>query len=361
MAGNSFGTLFKITTFGESHGAGVGVVIDGCPPALTIDLNQIQEELDKRKPGQSTISSPRSEDDTFDILSGLFEGKTTAAPLCIFIKNKDSKPEDYALLKDVYRPSHADYTYDIKYGWRDHRGGGRSSARETAARVAAGSVAKQILKTQEISVTAFTSQIGDLSLKSDILHQDLSQIHENDVKCPDSDLAEKMKTLIENTKEEGDSLGGVVSCVIKNCPAGLGEPVFDRLEADLAKAMLSINATKGFEIGLGFKAAGMKGSEHNDQFILSQDKEIFMDKNNAGGVLGGISTGDHIYFNTAFKPTSTIAFNKTLITKNKEEIVLENLKGRHDPCIVPRAVAVVEAMAAIVIADHFLRNKSVQL
>lgn len=360
MAGNSFGTLFRISTFGESHGSGIGVVIDGCPSGLSLDFSFIQEDLNKRKPGLSTVASERKEPDSFQILSGLFEGKTTGAPLTIFIKNEEFRPEDYDLLKDVYRPSHADYTYEIKYGLRDHRGGGRSSARETVARVAAAAVAKQILNQHGISVTAYTKQIGDLCMDKE-KQFDLLNSQANEVKCPDTLLAEKMKRLIEECKIAGDSIGGVVSCVIKNCPAGLGEPVFDRLEADLAKAMLSINASRGFEIGSGFQAAKMKGSVHNDNFILTANDEIKIENNHAGGILGGISTGEDICFNVAFKPTSTIANNKTFITKNKQEVILDNLKGRHDPCIVPRAVAVVEAMASLVIVDHLLRNKSVKL
>ena len=361
MGGNSFGTLFKITTFGESHGKGIGVVIDGCPANMNLNLDQIQEELNKRKPGQSAITTARKEQDTFDILSGLFEGKTTGAPLTIFIKNQDSKSEDYEKLKDVYRPSHADYTYELKYGWRDHRGGGRSSARETAARVAAGAVAKQILEKEGIEVIAFTKQIGHISLQENIEKLDFSIRNRNEVKCPDLEIAEQMSSLIKKCKSEGDSIGGVVSCVVKKCPVGLGEPVFDRLEADLAKAMLSINASKGFEIGSGFQAAAMRGSDHNDNFRLNKNKEIEIADNHAGGILGGISSGAEIYFNVAFKPTSTIKSNSSFISKNNEEVILENLTGRHDPCIVPRAVAVVEAMTSLVLVDHLFRSKITKL
>ncbi|MBT3800662.1 MAG: chorismate synthase, partial [Bacteroidetes bacterium] len=316
MGGNSFGTLFKITTFGESHGKGIGVVIDGCPANMNLNLDQIQEELNKRKPGQSAITTARKEQDTFDILSGLFEGKTTGAPLTIFIKNQDSRSEDYNMLKDVYRPSHADYTYELKYGWRDHRGGGRSSARETAARVAAGAVAKQILEKEGIEVIAFTKQIGHISLQENIEKLDFSIRNRNEVKCPDLEIAEQMSSLIKKCKSEGDSIGGVVSCVVKKCPVGLGEPVFDRLDADIAYALMNINAVKGVEIGDGFKVISQRGSEHRDE--IRKDKGFL--SNHAGGVLGGISSGQDIIAHCAFKPTSSITTPGKTINESGEDV-----------------------------------------
>ncbi len=350
MAGNSFGKLFNITTFGESHGKAIGVVIDGCPAGIAIDFDFLQIEMNRRKPGQSSISTPRNEADELEIISGVFEGKTTGSPITILIHNKDTKSSDYDNLQNTFRPSHADFTYEKKYGIRDHRGGGRSSARETAARVAAGAIAKLILQKKNIQINAFVKQIGNIVLAKKYDEIDFSAIEKNIVRCPDETVAAQMISLIATTKENGDSIGGVVQCVVQNCPIGLGEPVFDKLQADLAKAMLSINAVKGFEYGEGFQSATMLGSEHND----SLTKDGFA-SNHSGGILGGISNGDSIYFNVAFKPVATIAKPQQTIDKDNNEIILE-AKGRHDACVVPRAVPIVEAMAAIVLVDHLLRS-----
>ena len=363
MAGNSFGTLFKITTFGESHGTAIGVVIDGCPSNLFIDTDFIAKELARRKPGQSKIVSQRKEEEKFEILSGVFEGKTTGAPLTCIIYNTDAKPEDYKHLEHTFRPSHADFTYAEKYGHRDYRGGGRSSARETACRVIAGCIAKFILKKSKIKIAAFVSQVGNIKLLKSLQELDFSNAESNIVRCPDELMAKKMIAEIERTRNKGDTIGGTITCVISGCPMGLGEPVFDKLHADLGKAMLSIPAVKGFEIGSGFGAAGMKGSEHNDRFISSpspKDRSIRTLTNFSGGIQGGISNGEEIYFRVAFKPASTLMMDQKTLGKNKKEMVLKG-KGRHDPCVVPRAVPVVDAMAAIVLADHFLRAKVSQI
>ncbi|MEN9331814.1 MAG: hypothetical protein RLZZ94_904 [Bacteroidota bacterium] len=356
MAGNTFGKLFRITTFGESHGAGIGVVIDGCPAGLTIDESFIQKQLSRRKPGQSAITTSRSEDEQFEILSGVFEEKSTGAPIAIFIRNKDTKPEDYLHLKDVYRPNHADFTYEEKYGIRDYRGSGRASARETVARVLGGSVAQLLLNHHQITMHAFVSSVGKISLEQNIESIDLSLIDSNIVRCPDAVIAKQMEEYILSIKEAGDSVGGCITCVIKGVPVGLGEPVFDKLHADLAKAMMSINAVKGFEIGDGFSSTLRKGSEHNDLFI-SSDKGIKTATNNSGGIQGGISNGETIYFRVAFKPVSTIMQEQQSVDKNGNAVALAG-KGRHDPCVVPRAVPIVESMAALVIADHLLRNNN---
>ena len=356
MAGNSFGEIFRITTFGESHGKAIGVVIDGCPAGLGIDLDFIQQELDRRKPGQSAITTQRKESDTFEILSGIFDGRTLGSPIAITIKNEDAKPEDYTHLKDVYRPSHADFTYETKYGLRDYRGGGRASARETAARVIAGAIAKQLLKKSGIEIAAYVSSVGKIQLEKEYQQLDLSKTESNMVRCPDEETANRMIKLIQETKEKGDTVGGIISCVIKNTPVGLGEPVFDKLHADLAKAMLSINAVHGFEYGSGFAGTKMNGSEHNDVFEKSSDDKIITQSNNSGGIQGGISNGMDIYFNVAFKPVATIMQSQTTIDKEGNETEIKG-KGRHDPCVVPRAVPIVEAMAALVLADHLLRNK----
>ncbi len=349
MAGNSFGEKFKISTFGESHGAAIGVVIDGCPAGHTLDLLQIQQELDRRKPGQSHITSARKEADEFEILSGVFEGKTLGTPIAIIVRNKDAKPADYEYLKEAYRPSHADYTYEKKYGIRDHRGGGRSSARETIARVIAGAIAKQLLKKKGIEIFAFVKQVGTIKLNKHYSELDLNNIDKNIVRCPDEATAAEMINAIELVKKEGDTLGGIIQCVIKNVPAGLGEPVFDKLHAVLAHAMLSINAVHGFEYGSGFEGASKKGSENNDEWTNESGK-ISTKTNNAGGILGGISTGDDIYFNVAFKPVATILKTQQSINSKGEQISLQN-EGRHDPCVLPRAVPIVEAMAALVIVN----------
>ncbi|MCZ2100112.1 MAG: chorismate synthase [Chitinophagales bacterium] len=350
MAGNSFGNIFKITTYGESHGPGIGVVIDGCPSGIELDLTFIQAELDRRKPGQSKLVTQRKENENFVIQSGVFEGKTTGAPISIFIPNEDQRSKDYAHLADAYRPSHADYTYQMKYGHRDYTGGGRSSARETAARVAAGAVAKTLLKTYQIEIYAFVSQIGNLKIQSESI--DYTKIESNEVRCPNEAVAKDMADLILKTKKEGDTIGGIVACHILNCPIGLGDPVFDKLHADLGKAMLSINAVKGFEIGSGFSSVTMKGSEHNDIFY-NEGGHIKTKTNHSGGIQGGISNGMPITFRVAFKPVSTLMQPQPSVNSSGEEVVLEG-RGRHDACVVPRAVPIVEAMAALVIADSLL-------
>ncbi|PKP44095.1 MAG: chorismate synthase [Bacteroidetes bacterium HGW-Bacteroidetes-13] len=350
MAGNSYGTLFRLTTFGESHGKGIGGIIDGCPAGLELDFEAIQKDLDRRKPGQSAIVTQRKESDEVQFLSGIFEGKTTGTPIAFLIPNLDQKSQDYTHIQDAYRPSHADYTYDQKYGFRDHRGGGRSSARETAARVVAGALAKQLLK--GISIQAYVSSVGKLTLDIPYQQLDLASAEDNIVRCPDAATAKKMEAYIKEVRKEGDTVGGVVSCVLKNVPVGLGEPVFDKLHAELGKAMLSINAVKGFEYGSGFEGAAMKGSEHNDLFETDGSTKT----NYSGGVQGGISNGMDIYFNVAFKPVATLIQNQETIDKDGNKTSIMG-KGRHDPCVVPRAVPIVEAMAALVLADFYLRNK----
>jgi len=361
MAGNTFGVLFRVTTFGESHGGVVGCVIDGCPPGIEISASEIQKELDRRKPGQSQITTQRKEEDQIEILSGVFEGKTTGTPIIMLAKNKDARPADYLKLKDLYRPSHADYTYEKKYGLRDWRGSGRASARETLGRVAAGAIAKKFLKEKlGMEILAYVEQVGRIKAKVDFNQVTLKQIEANIVRCPDKKAAEKMFQLINQLKQEGDSVGGIIVGVVKNPPAGLGEPVFDKLSADLAKAMLSIPAVKGFEIGSGFAAAYMKGSEHNDEFYLDQSGKIRTRTNFSGGLQGGIANGETIYFRVAFKPVSTIRKPQRTVNRQKQEVILE-AAGRHDPCVLPRAVPIVEAMAAIVLMDHYLRHKAQNL
>ncbi len=357
MAGNTFGQVFRITTFGESHGEALGVVIDGCPAGLSVSAAEMQSDLDRRKPGQSGITSPRKEADEFRVLSGIRNGRTLGTPIAIIVENKDQRPEDYEALTHAYRPSHADFTYQQKYGVRDHRGGGRSSARETVARVMAGSIAKQLLATEGISVKAYVSQVGSVKLDKPVT--DLSGVDNNAVRCPDEATAAQMIGLIEATKAAGDTIGGTVTCLIEGCPVGLGEPVFDKLQADLAKAMMSINASKGFEYGSGFGAVPMHGSEHNDEFVKDGDK-IRTVSNHSGGIQGGISNGMDVYFTVAFKPVATLMQNQETIDDQGNPVVLEG-KGRHDPCVVPRAVPIVEAMAALVLADHWLRNRSVKI
>ena len=358
MAGNTYGQLFAVTTFGESHGEALGVIIDGCPANLEIDLNFIQQELNRRKPGQSLITTQRKEDEGFELLSGVFNGKTTGAPICMMVRNADQRSKDYETLKEVYRPSHADYTYQIKYGIRDHRGGGRASARETVARVLAGAVAKLYLKQQGIQIQAYVQQVGLVSLAIPHEQLDLTQVESNMVRCPDEPTANRMIKLIEQVGQDGDSVGGAVACVINGAMAGLGEPVFDKLHAEMAKAMLSINACKGFEIGSGFSAAQMLGSEHNDA-IEKVGNQVRTTSNHSGGVQGGISNGETIYFRCAFKPVSTIRKQQQTINKEGDEVVLA-ASGRHDPCVVPRAVPIVEAMAALVMMDFYLRNRALQ-
>jgi chorismate synthase len=357
--GNSFGKLFKITTFGESHGAALGVIVEGCPAGLQIDPDQIRDEMQRRKPGQSKITTQRKEEDEIQILSGVFEGQSTGTPIGIVIPNSDQKSKDYTHISDKFRPSHADYTYFEKYGIRDYRGGGRSSARETAARVAGGAIAKQFLATKGVSIQAFVSQVGDLSLQKNYTELDLSQTEENIVRCPDPATAEKMIELIDSVRLERDTIGGVVTCVIKNTPVGIGEPVFDRLHAELGKAMLSINAVKGFEYGSGFEGVKMRGSQHNDAFVKEGDT-VHTITNHSGGIQGGISNGEDIYFRVAFKPVATIMQDQESLNEAGETVIVSG-KGRHDPCVVPRAVPIVEAMAALVIADYVLLAKSNKL
>jgi chorismate synthase len=360
MPGNSFGHTFRITTFGESHGPSIGVVIDGCPPGLILDLDFVQHELDRRRPGQSAIVTQRQEGDRVDVLSGVFEGKTTGMPLALVIRNEDAKSKDYTHIADKYRPSHADFTYQVKYGFRDYRGGGRSSARETAARVAAGAVAKLILDKIGVKITAWVSRVGEIALEKSYDQLDFSQIEATPVRCPDLAVAEQMEALIREVRKDGDTIGGVVSCVVEDCPAGLGEPVFDRLNADLGKAMLSINACKGFEIGSGFAGVTMRGSQHNDAFFIDEKGKVRTRTNYSGGVQGGISNGMNIVFRAAFKPVATIIQAQESINEAGDSVQVEG-RGRHDPCVLPRAVPIVEAMAALVLVDHFLRNKSLKI
>jgi chorismate synthase len=356
--GNSYGTIFKISTFGESHGLAIGVVIDGCPAGLEIDETFIQSELTRRKPGQSKITTQRKEDDTFKILSGVFEGKSTGAPIAIVIENQDQRSKDYSHIENTFRPSHADFTYQEKYGIRDHRGGGRSSARETAARVAAGAIAKLLLRKYSVEVNAFVSQVSELKAPH-YTSLDLSKTEDTIVRCPDPATAEKMIALIDQVRLDRDTIGGIVTCVIKNTPVGLGEPVFDKLHAELGKAMLSINAVKGFEYGSGFDGVKLRGSQHNDEFY-NDGNRIRTKTNHSGGVQGGISNGEDIYFNVAFKPVATIMQDQQSVDKDGNEAIVSG-KGRHDPCVVPRAVPIVEAMAALVLADFLLRNKTSKL
>jgi len=395
MAGNSFGQIFRITTFGESHGEAIGVIIDGCPAGLQVDLDYIQGELDKRKPGQSKITTQRKESDTVKILSGIFEGKTTGTPIAMLIPNEDQRSKDYSHNVDVFRPSHADYTYQTKYGFRDHRGGGRSSARETAARVAAGAIAKLLLKTQGIEIVAHVSSVGKINapnVEISDAQQFIDEREKNIVRCADPATAEEMIAHIDSIRKQGDTVGGKISCHILNCPVGLGEPVFDKLHADLGKAMLSINAVHGFEYGSGFAGSEMRGSEHNDIFVslppalsqaegdgseagkvlsfgedlgeaLSPDPmkpQIKTLTNFSGGIQGGISNGMPIEFKVAFKPVATIMQSQPTVDSEGNAAEISG-KGRHDPCVVPRAVPIVEAMAALVLADHWLRNKTASL
>ncbi len=350
MAGNSFGNIFKLTTFGESHGEAIGGVIDGCPSGIQIDLEAVQNEMDRRKPGQSKIVTQRKEPDEVKFLSGVFEGQTTGTSIGFIIQNANQKSNDYSHIKNSYRPSHADYTYDQKYGTRDYRGGGRSSARETACRVVAGAIAKQVL--ENIKINAYVSSVGDIELKTPYQQLDFSKIESNDIRCPDMAMAEQMIDKIKEIRKQGDTIGGVVTCVLQNVPIGLGEPVFDKLHSELGKAMLSINAVKGFEYGSGFAGTKMKGSEHNDLF----NEDGSTKTNNSGGIQGGISNGEDIYFKVAFKPVATIMQNQETIDKEGNMTEMQG-KGRHDPCVVPRAVPIVEAMAALVLIDYWLLNK----
>jgi chorismate synthase len=357
--GNSFGQLFRITTFGESHGGGVGVVIDGCPPRISLGQADIQRALDRRRPGQSAIVSPRQEPDRCEILSGVFEGQTLGTPIAILVRNEDAQPGVYREMKATLRPSHADFTYQAKYGIRNWQGGGRASARETIGRVAAGAVAHEVLATlfPGVEVVTYVTHVYDIAATVDSQAVTREEVEANSVRCPDEGAAMKMTQAIERARADGDSLGGIIECVIRGAPPGLGEPVFDKLEADLAKAMLSLPATKGFEIGSGFAAAAMKGSQHNDPFEIREGK-IRTTTNRSGGVQGGISNGENIVFRVAFKPTATIAREQKTVTDAKEETALAG-RGRHDPCVLPRAVPMVEAMAALVLCDHALRQRSI--
>lgn len=356
--GSSYGKIFQISTFGESHGAAVGVVIQGCPAGIDIDMDFIQAELDRRKPGQSRITTQRKEADAVEIVSGIFEGKSTGTPIAMLVWNGDQRSKDYSHIADQFRPSHADYTYFEKYGIRDYRGGGRSSARETVARVAAGALAKLILNQLGVKIQAYVSQVGPLKLTKELADLDLNETENNAVRCPDPVLAQEMFQYIDQVRKEGDSVGGVISAYIEGCPPGLGEPVFDKLHAELGKAMLGINAVKGFEYGSGFDGVALRGSQHND-LIVNEEGKFKTLTNHSGGIQGGISNGEPIYFRVAFKPTATIMQDQDSLNEKGEKVIVSG-KGRHDPCVVPRAVPIVEAMAAIVILDFYLQNKVIK-
>src|SRR3954470_6326704 len=355
--GNTFGELFRITTFGESHGGGVGVVIDGCPPQIEISETEIQRELDRRRPGQSKITTQRQEDDRCEILSGIFEGKTLGTPIGILVRNKDAQPQDYAAIKEKFRPSHADFTYQAKYGIRNWQGGGRASARETIGRVAAAAIAKRVLAAlvPGLEIVAYVKSIHKITAEVNPATVTLEQVEANIVRCPAAATAEEMIAFIKEMRSAGDSVGGVIECVVRNTPPGLGEPVFDKLEADLAKGMLSLPASKGFEIGSGFAGTLMRGSEHNDPFYMEGDR-VRTTTNFSGGIQGGISNGEPIFFRVAFKPTATIFKSQQTVTDSGEDTEL-TARGRHDPCVLPRAVPMVEAMTALILCDHFLRQR----
>ena len=353
---NTFGTIFRLTSFGESHGKGIGGVIDGMPAGIKIEYDFIQNELNRRRPGQSSIVTPRKENDRVEFLSGIYEGYSTGAPIGFVIYNENQHSSDYNNLKETFRPSHADYTYTQKYGIRDHRGGGRSSARETIARCVAGALAKFVLKELSIDIKAFTSQVGNISLSKDYRQYDLSRVEENIVRCPDEKKAAEMIALIDEVRAAGETIGGVITCVVQNMPVGLGDPVFNKLHAELGGAMLGINAVKGFEYGMGFDGVQYRGSQMNDVFV-QKDGRVSTLTNNSGGIQGGISNGEDIYFRVAFKPVATILRDIQTLDKSGAEVILK-AKGRHDPCVLPRAVPIVEAMAAMVILDHYLLNKT---
>ena len=357
---NRFGHIFSVTTFGESHGAGVGGVIDGVPAGIDIDMDFIQGELNRRRPGQSRLTTARKEGDEVELLSGVFEGKTTGCPIGFLVRNTNQHSHDYENMRNLFRPSHADYTYTTKYGIRDHRGGGRSSARETISRVVAGAIAKLALRALGISVQAYTEQVGSIALEGSYRDYDLSLTETNDVRCPDPAKAAEMAALITQVKGEGDTIGGIISCVIKGCPVGLGEPAFGKLHAELGGAMLSINAVKGFEYGQGFAGVSQRGSEQNDVFLPDGQGGITTATNRSGGIQGGISNGQDIYFRVAFKPVATLLMEQDTVTLDGQPTTL-HAKGRHDPCVLPRAVPVVEAMAAMVILDHYLLNRAARL
>lgn len=358
MAGNTFGQIFKLTTFGESHGKCIGGIIDGCPPCLQIDMDFIQNQLNKRKPKKEIYSTSRNEEDKIIFLSGIVNGLTIGTPITFMIENKDNQSKDYDSIKDIYRPSHADYTYEMKYGIREHNGGGRASARETIARVVGGAIAQLILNQENIEIYTFVSQIGNIKVEYDLKKINKESLYKNNLNCPDELASSKINSYLEEIKEKGDTLGGKICCIVKNAPVGLGEPVFDKLEADLAKAVLSIPACKGFEIGSGFDCVEMKGSEHNDIFEM-QDNRVVTKTNFSGGIQGGISNGQDIYFIAAFKPVSTIKIQQDTINKQLEKISYLP-EGRHDVCVVPRACVIVESMTALVLVDHLLRNKTIQ-
>lgn len=357
---STYGTLFKIATFGESHGPALGVTIDGCPAGLPFDTEFIQHELDRRKPGQSRITTQRREADEFEVLSGVFEGLTQGTPIAMVIRNTDQRSKDYGHIAEQFRPSHADYTYMAKYGTRDYRGGGRSSARETAARVAAGAVAKMLLNTVGVTVQAYVSAVGRMRLETPYQDLTLTLAEENAVRCPDPVMAEQMFAYIDETRKKGDSIGGIVSCVITGVPAGWGEPVFDKLHAELGKAMLGINAVKGFEYGSGFAGAELYGSEHNDAMYTDSEGRVRTRTNLSGGIQGGISNGEDIYFRVAFKPVATIMQDQESVDVHGQPVTVSG-KGRHDPCVVPRAVPIVEAMAALVLVDMWLRSRGAKV
>ncbi len=356
---NSFGNIFRLTTFGESHGSGIGGIIDGCPAGLKIDLDLVQKELDRRKPGQSKITTQRKESDTVEFYSGIFEELTTGTPIGFFVKNQDQHSNDYNNLKDVFRPSHADYTYIQKYGIRDHRGGGRSSARETVSRVVGGAIARQLIGQLGITIHAFVSSVSEVSLEIPYTELDLSKTEDNIVRCPHEATAEKMIARIEEAGKNHDTVGGTIMCVIKGVPAGWGSPVFNKLHADLGFAMLGINAVKGFEYGSGFEGTKLNGSQHNDSFINDQGK-VRTETNHSGGIQGGISNGQDIYFRVAFKPIATLLREQKTIDKDLNEATI-SIQGRHDPCVLPRAVPIVESMAALVLADNYLIGKTSRL
>ncbi len=354
--GNTFGHLFRITTFGESHGGGVGVVVDGCPPQLEISAEEIQVDLDRRRPGQSKITTPRKETDTCEIVSGVFQGQTLGTPITILVRNKDQRPQDYGEMATKYRPSHADATYDAKYGIRNYQGGGRSSARETIGRVAAGAIAKKILRqVAGVEIVSYVKRIQDIEAPVDPNSVTLEQVESNIVRCPNPDFADEMIARIDQVRKDGDSIGGVVECVARKVPKGLGSPVFDKLEADLAKGMLSLPASKGFELGSGFAGTFLKGSQHNDEFYTDADGNIRTRTNRSGGTQGGISNGENIIIRVAFKPTATILKEQKTVDQQGNETTLSG-RGRHDPCVLPRAVPMVEAMMALVLCDHLLRH-----
>jgi len=352
---NTFGNLFRLTSFGESHGKGIGGIIDGCPAGLDLNTDLVQYELSRRRPGQSKITTQRQEPDQVEFFSGVFEGKTQGTPIAFMVWNKDHHSDDYNNLKDIYRPSHADYTYIKKYGTRDHRGGGRSSARETIARVVAGAVARQILSIRNITIQAFVSRVGEVELNKPYTELDLSKTDESIVRCPDPSTAERMISRIEAAGNDHDTVGGVITCVVKGVPAGWGEPVFNKLHANLGHAMLGINAVKGFEYGSGFEGTKLSGSQHNDLFVTTEEG-IRTITNNSGGIQGGISNGEDIYFKVAFKPIATLLKEQRTVDRSSKETTIHP-KGRHDPCVLPRAVPIVEAMAALVMTDHYLLSK----